>query len=276
MSEPAPRRSYSSLQGVARTFAILDALAEGPLTASEVCSRLELSWTTGHRALASLREQGIVERDPESGAFRVGSHLHRLGLAYVRDHAVVHAAAAGVRTLASELDASAQLNERDDFETSVLLAVDPKPEVIPKSTSEYRFPLHAGSNGQAMLAFSDPEVLERLLAAHPDGLPALTAETVTDPDLLRERLAEARARGYAVTREDILPGSGSLAAPLFHADGELAGAICLILDLDQLEARLPELVAALLPTAQQASAALGWPPGKPAPTLAKWGVDTGS
>lgn len=265
MSERPPRRAYTSLQGVDRAFAILDLLAEAPLTASQVCERLGLSWTTGYRALASLEAQGILLRDGERGAFRVGPRLHRLGLAYIRDHAVVHAAAPTVRVLASELAANVQLNERDGVQTSVLMAVDPKPAVIPKSTAEYRFPLHAGSNGQVILAFSEPRVLAELLAWAADGLPALTAKTVTDPGELEARLEGIRERGYAVAREEVMLGSGSLAVPLFGATGELAGALCAIVDLAQLNRREDELVAALLPAAQQVSRALGWSPGKARP-----------
>ncbi|WP_414166988.1 IclR family transcriptional regulator [Streptoverticillium reticulum] len=58
-----------------------------------------------------------------------------------------------------------------------------------------QLPLHASSNGKAVLAASPPETIERYLA---EGLPRYTDTTITDPERLRAELAVIRARGYAV------------------------------------------------------------------------------
>ncbi|RLU81782.1 IclR family transcriptional regulator [Streptomyces griseocarneus] len=55
-------------------------------------------------------------------------------------------------------------------------------------------PLHASSNGKAVLAASPAEAIERYVA---DGLPRFTGTTITDPGRLRAELAGIRARGYA-------------------------------------------------------------------------------
>ena len=137
-----------------------------------------------------------------------------------------------------------------------LLAVDHKLEVIPKTTPEFHFPLHTGSKGQVLLAFSEPEVLEMMLE---EPLPALTDRSITDPDELRARVSEVRAQGYAVTREDVQLGTGSVAAPAFYEDGKLAGAVCLILKAEELTGeRLPSLVGAVCRTAREISIQLGW------------------
>ncbi|MCC3766157.1 IclR family transcriptional regulator [Streptomyces sp. UNOC14_S4] len=58
-------------------------------------------------------------------------------------------------------------------------------------------PLHASSNGKAVLAASPDEVVERYIA---EGLPGFTGTTITDPGRLRTELAGIRARGYAANR----------------------------------------------------------------------------
>ncbi|MFC5720420.1 IclR family transcriptional regulator [Streptomyces gamaensis] len=55
-------------------------------------------------------------------------------------------------------------------------------------------PLHASSNGKAVLAASPPEAVERFLA---ESLPRYTDTTITDPERLRAELAVIRARGWA-------------------------------------------------------------------------------
>jgi DNA-binding IclR family transcriptional regulator len=45
---------------------------------------------------------------------------------------------------------------------------------------------HAAASGKALLAFSPPGVVNRVIAA---GLPAFTWHTITSPDMLRQRLS---------------------------------------------------------------------------------------
>ena len=50
-------------------------------------------------------------------------------------------------------------------------------------------PAHAAASGKALLAFSPPYVIDRVIAA---GLPAFTRHTITSPDVLRQRLSVIR------------------------------------------------------------------------------------
>jgi transcriptional regulator len=62
-----------------------------------------------------------------------------------------------------------------------------------------------------------------------------------------------------VTREDVQRGTASVAAPVFYSDGELAGAVCLIVKAEELtDARLASLVGAVCRTAREISIQLGW------------------
>ncbi|HVQ51188.1 MAG TPA: IclR family transcriptional regulator C-terminal domain-containing protein, partial [Mycobacterium sp.] len=46
-------------------------------------------------------------------------------------------------------------------------------------------PIHAAASGKALLAFSPPTVIDRVIGA---GLPAFTPHTITSPDVLRQKL----------------------------------------------------------------------------------------
>lgn len=254
-AKPAPR-AYAALQGVGRALDVLETVAERPTRANEIAARLELKWTTAHRTLTHLLEQGYLRRDEASGNYSIGPRLYFLGQAYLFGHSLLNAGAQLVRAVAKEMGVSAQLNEREGFRAMTLLAVDHKLEVIPKTTPEFHFPLHTGSKGHVLLAFSEPEVLEKMLEK---PLLALTERSITDPEQLRAQLAEVRTQGYAVTREDVQWGTGSVAAPVFYSDGELAGAVCLIVKAEEMtDERLASLVGAVCRTAREISIQLGW------------------
>ena len=81
-----------------------------------------------------------------------------------------------------------------------------------------RVPLHCTSAGKCLLAFG--------LSVLPDELPARTARTITNPDILKLHLIEIAQRGYAVDDEENYPGVRCISAPVFNgASGEAIGCI---------------------------------------------------
>jgi DNA-binding IclR family transcriptional regulator len=133
-------------------------------------------------------------------------------------------------------------------------------EVITKSTYGYHFPLHCGSKGQVLLAYSSDGEIEAFLSA---PLEILTPETVTQPKALRKRLKEIKSQGYAQTIGDVQHFTGSLSAPVFDRNQAVIGAVCFITARSAFRdtAAVEAMLETLLRTAQSASLALGWRPG---------------
>jgi DNA-binding IclR family transcriptional regulator len=114
-----------------------------------------------------------------------------------------------------------------------------------------RMPIHAASSGLVLLAFSPPAFQDEVLSR---PLEAVTAETITDPALIRKHLAEIRQRGYVAP-----PGIGVLewtgiAVPVFGPDNTVAAALNAI--VPRREAAVPLTVPALLTAAHGISRAL--------------------
>lgn len=271
-SEPpsgsAAARPYAALQGVGRAMEILEAVAVRPMRASEIVEELGLKWTTAHRSLTYLTEQRYLRRNGHSGVYSIGPRMFYLGQAYLAWHPLIDAGATALRAVAHETHASAQINEREGFVATVLMAVDEAIEVIPKTSAHYRFGLSTGSKGQVLLAYSEPAVFDALTQS---PLPVLTPESITDPAVLAEVLAQIRRDGYRVTRRDVQNGTGSVAAPIFDAKGMLAGAACLILKIEDFgPEREPELITAITRMTLHVSSRLGWQPGSEPVAVAQW------
>jgi DNA-binding IclR family transcriptional regulator len=257
-----------ALQSVARVALVLEAVAQEPATASQIVERLGLKWATAHRALSQLHQSGFLVKDASDGTYSIGPRLYTLGKAYLRDHPLVAAGAPETRALAHQLSAPVQLNERQGLVTAVLVATDPSPTLIPKTTVEFDFSLNAGSNGHVLLAYSPPDVLAQLSKS---PLPSYTAHTITDPDRLARALEQVRAQGFAVTHDDILVGTGSVAAPVFDGPGQLRGATCAVVPTSQLEEpRISELISAVSAVANSISGRLGWRTGRAPAVLSRW------
>ena len=58
----------SRVQSIERAFAVLGALADGPIGVTEVADRVDLPKSTAARLLASLAREGVVEQVPVTPA----------------------------------------------------------------------------------------------------------------------------------------------------------------------------------------------------------------
>lgn len=104
-----------------------------------------------------------------------------------------------------------------------------------------RFPLYAGANAKAILAFLPEPEREAILAA---GLPQMAAGTITDPAILNADLAQIRQQGWSASAEEFRADTFGLAVPLFAHSGDVIGSLSIAGPLFRRDETLfPALVA---------------------------------
>lgn len=117
-------------------------------------------------------------------------------------------------------------------------------------------PLHAGAAGRAILAGLGPRQAADLLGSDP--LPAITANTITDPARLLELVSEDRTRGYSVSIEERVPGGAAVAAPFFDRSQRCQGSVVFSAPLSRLNpGTIEEIGAAVADVGQTLSRRLG-------------------
>jgi IclR family KDG regulon transcriptional repressor len=121
-----------------------------------------------------------------------------------------------------------------------------------------RKPAYCTAEGQAILAFQAPEVVDAVISA---GLAVRTPQTVTDADKLKRVLETVRQRGYAIEFEESELGMRCIAAPLRNDAGEVVAAIGLGGPASRLSKKaLATFVPHVVATAAAISARLGYRP----------------
>jgi DNA-binding IclR family transcriptional regulator len=256
----ADQSGQAAFRGLSRALHALEALAEQPMRPIELCERLGLPWTTVHRLLAQLTAQGFVEKEPDTGRYRIGQASWLVGSAYVVNHRILDAARPHLEMLAGDVNAVVQLCERaGNLAVTLFSHHRADAENIMKTSYGYQFPLHCGAKAQVLLAYAQPEFVEAYLAG---PLKRLTPLTITEPDRLRDVLATIREQGFALTDRDVQIFTGSVAAPIFDRDGTVPASICLIMRASSFADRAATAVAteALLAVARAISESLGWRP----------------
>ena len=250
-----------TLQGVSRALRVLELLARTPMRATDAASALDMSWATLYRVLVQLETDEFIERDA-AGVYRVGPRTWLLGSTYLVGNRLLDLAVPLVKQASAELGGAVfQLVERVGATAVVLYSQEAAGgEVITRTTYGYHFPLHSGSKGLLLLAYAPPEFIEEYLAGE---LNPLTPDTMTDPDQIRDRLAEIRFEDVAVTVGDVQSFTGSVAAPVRDATDQVVAAICAVVPRSQIEddSRRTLVVESVRRVAQSASLSLGWKPG---------------
>jgi DNA-binding IclR family transcriptional regulator len=212
----------SRVQAIERAFAVLGALADGPIGVTEVADRARLPKSTAARLLASLAHEGVVEQVPGGTRYRLGGRLATLAAGVRPTRSLTAIARPALVELAAAAGEAAGLSVPEGDLVHYVDQVDTPNPVSVRDWTGSRVPLHAVSSGQVLLAHRTPAALERYLAR---PLERFTARTLVDPDALRQRVRLVRRDGYSWVREEFDEGINSVAAPIADASGEVVAAV---------------------------------------------------
>jgi DNA-binding IclR family transcriptional regulator len=217
--------SWRTLQTVERATEIIQVLSElDGAGVSTVAERLDISVSSAHSHLATLRETGFLIN--QDGQYHLSYRFLHLG-EYVRNNSDLYQCGR------SEADKLA-----DETGHYVHLFTEEKRKGINiyeargEHAEEYDYqslklqrgePLHISASGKAVLA-TLPEEEVRTRIQH-QGLEQYTEKTITDERALFEELDRIREQGYAVNDEEEILGYCAVAAPIQTESDAAIGSI---------------------------------------------------
>lgn len=237
-----------------KTLLVLEAaMAHGRFT--DVVEATGLAKATTHRILATLIDRQFVSLAAD-GTYLPGPKILSLaGQAMARiDIAAI--AQPFVDELVEKTHCTVHVGAKNGDEIVYLVRADSdKPYLMPSRVG-LAIPLHTSGIGKAVLSGFTDQGLERFVERV--GLPRRTPHTLTTLEELRAEVAEIRRLGYAMDREENVPGVACVAAPIRDTThsityGVSISTLTLEHSIDQIEAMAPLAVA----TAERISAALG-------------------
>jgi DNA-binding IclR family transcriptional regulator len=243
------------IQAVDRALRILTVLQGGRrMSLGEIASAIELAPSTVHGLVRTLLAHGMVQQELDSGRYRLGPATLRMGNVYLDTLELRSRVAVWTEGLARRTGCAVRTPVLL-FDEVVVVAHEPRPDGTRQMPEVgIVIPAHASALGKALLAYA---------ADYPSGeLRGMTGETVTDTAELATQLDQIRGIGIATEVEEAVLGECSVAATVFDASGDAAGAIGLVVPAARWPLD-PEAVDALRDTARTVSRELGapvWPP----------------
>jgi DNA-binding IclR family transcriptional regulator len=251
-------RGVKQVKSISRGTLILRTLAQRPMRPSDLSRQLDAPWATIYRTVRGLTDEGLLQRDPDSGEYSVGPMLWTLATTYIRDHGVLGVATPHLEHALPRVQGLLKLTEHCESEAVTLFAEqNPQVAAVRRIRDQYRLPLHCASFGQVLLAHQHQAFIDGYLSR---PLERVTPRTIVEPEAIRGLLVQIREQGYAVSRGELQSDNGSIAVPIFRKDGAVAAALAAVVPLPLLEEgdTSEEHLRLLQNTAVTVSESLGW------------------
>ncbi|MGH3762678.1 IclR family transcriptional regulator domain-containing protein [Actinophytocola sp.] len=211
------------IEALARGLDVITAFEPGRpvMTLAEVATATGLARPTARRILLTLNDLGFVRA--EGPGFALTPRVLDLGVSYVRSQGLWDVARPHLEELSAATDESCSIAQLDGSDI-VYVARVAVPKIVGLTVQiGTRFPALQTSLGKVLLAALCPEEVDQVLAEPTRS--GLTARWQPDRAEQDAELREVRARGWALTDQQLALGIRSVAAPLRDGSGKVIAAL---------------------------------------------------
>jgi DNA-binding IclR family transcriptional regulator len=262
MPRPAAYRSPYRVQVLDRALAALEILAnrDGECSLVDLCAEMKLHKSTVHRLAMVLEQHRLVDKNPDTGRYRLGLRLFEFGSKAIAAVDLRGRARPYLDRLQRQFGETVFFCILDDGQVFYVEKVESQQSVRTACTVGSRAPAYCTAVGKAMLAelpeLEVSEVIRRW------GLKAVTPNTITTAAALKAELRAVRSRGYAIDNEEKEEGLRCVSAAVRGHSGKLFAAMSVSGPAFRMsKERIPEVGQAVMRAANELSEELGYEGG---------------
>ena len=211
--------NQNGTQAVDRAARLLSEVVHSadPMTFTGLSAATGLAKSTTSRLLLALERNGLVRRD-DHGRFLPGEMFVSFAWRGGAEAGLVAVAQPFLERLGKATGETVNLGVVSNGMVEQIAQVDSTYFIGGTNWIGLSVPLHCSALGKVLLAYGAAQL-------PPDKLERRTDKTITSEAALRAELAGVRARGYAITDEELEPGLIALAAPVHGFDGAVVAAL---------------------------------------------------
>ena len=238
---------------------MLEAVAQESegLSNAEISRKLEIPKSSASYILRTLEKQGYLNRNSETGKYRVGLKVLSLSRGALTGIDVREVALPIMRHLMEKTNLTCHLAILDGSDAVYIEKVEPQGFIRMDTWVGRRMRVHATSVGKALVAHVPQERLERIIAE--SGMEKRTTKTITTLPRLLKDLEKIREQGYAVDDAENNMGARCLGAPVFNQNGIIEASLGLSGTINQVNPNtMPRIIEALKDAARHVSMQLGY------------------
>jgi DNA-binding IclR family transcriptional regulator len=249
-------RGTYSVQSVLKAFNLLEALAaeDSNATIPLLAKKLDLSRNKMFRLLATLEDNGFIERDNATGVYRLGLHAFEMAQNILKSASLIRLSHPVMEELARKHDEAVYITVMNNDEVFFLDMVDSFQQIKATTLVGLRFPFFTNAAGKAIKALSSSDVLDKF------GKRRAVLAGIPDMKQLESELATIRKRGVAVDCGGLGEGICAVAVAIKDYTGMAVGALTLLApSFRMLQERLDkEIIPSMLEGAEVLSMKFGY------------------
>ena len=212
------------IEAIARGLDVIRAFGPGQpvMSLAGVAGASDLPRPTARRILLTLEQLGYA-RQVGAGGYELTPRVLDLGMSYVLSRGLWEVARPHMEALVSRTRESSSIAQLDGSDIVYVARVAVPKIVTLAVTIGTRFPAMQTSLGKVLLAALPLTEAEQVLAE--PSRSGITPRWQPDATERAAALREVRARGWALTDEQLAPGIRSVAVPLRDGDGRVIAAL---------------------------------------------------
>ena len=235
MSLQKPARQ--GIQSVEVGMHLLQTLARAnrPLSLKDLSAAAGMPPAKAHRYLVSLGRAGLVEQDPLSSHYDLGTGTLQLGLAALNRLDPLRVALPSLERLREQIDQTVALAVWGTHGATVVRWLESSHPVTAGLRTGAVLSITRSATGRAFAAFLPEARTRELIDAEIEALPV--RQRAAQRKRYTELLAVVRKKGLASIAGDVIAGINAVAAPVFDAGGRIVMVITALGYADTFDAR---------------------------------------
>lgn len=192
---------------------LLNCVAEHPhLGVTRLALKLGINKSRAYRMLCTLEIHRFIVQDERTSTYALGTQAFVIGVAALRQTALVRAAQCHMLALSQAINETVVLRVREGLETVCIMRCETTRETRMIGAVGNRRPVSLGASGKVLLALAPSEVREAYFAK--------VRRTAQDDSFkLAEELDAIARKGYAVSVGEVTAGVVAIAAPVCDRTG---------------------------------------------------------
>ena len=212
--------NQNGTQAVDRAARLLSEVVHStdPMTFTGLSAATGLAKSTTSRLLLALERNGLVRRD-DHGRFLPGEMFVSFAWRGGAQAGLVAVAQPFLEKLGKATGETVNIGVASSGAVEQIAQVNSTYLIGGTNWVGLSVPLHCSALGKVLLAYGAAQLVPGT------KLEARTEKSITTEAALRADLAGVRARGYAVTDEELEPGLIAIAAPVHGYDGSVVAAL---------------------------------------------------
>lgn len=248
VSSPLDKRDW--IAGLEKGLSIIECFddANPRLTASQAGARCGLTRTAARRYLLTLGHLGYVQSDGK--LFWLTPRVLRLGQSYLESARLPRIVQPFLQRVTAGTQESAYVSVMDGDDIVYIARNGASRAMNTGYVLGARVQAQVTAAGLLMLSLREPAWIDNWLATH--ELRTYTSFTINSKERMRIEMARVRARGWAISEQQLDLNFRGVAVPLRDRHGEVAGALSVTMPMghESSEEAVARVLSVLSETAQ--------------------------